>query len=431
MRSAIAGLILLGAALSAAALAYQTVARQRDYRALVARGDAALHDDETFAAIEAYSGAIALRPDSMLAYLRRGETYRRRADRGDLEAASRDFRTASTLDPAATRPLEELGDVRYHLQQYDRAIAAYERAARLDDRSARVTYKLALARYRVGNLDAALASVDQAIRLDDRMAEAHYLLGICLRDKLRIAPAVKALERAVALSPAMIPAREELADIYGDLGRRTDQIEQLQLLAGLDRDRTSRHAAVGLAHARARHWDTAVLTLGAALERVQDDALLYRALGQVWLDSAVTRDDRVDLGKAREALGRIASSPTASSDVLTLAARTALEEDDVDGAERMLQQAIRRLPVDPATLLLYAAVAERQNHPDAARRALIQHSALVTSDPELTTHAVRIAALSLRVNDVETAAQWVRRGLDQEPQHAQLLALAKRAIQQP
>ena len=74
------------------------------------RGDAALRDDQTFAAIEAYSGAIALRPDSMLAYLRRGETYQRRGDRGDLERA-RDFRTAAALDPTATRPLEALGDV--------------------------------------------------------------------------------------------------------------------------------------------------------------------------------------------------------------------------------------------------------------------------------------------------------------------------------
>ena len=64
--------------------------------------------DQTLAAIEDYSGAIVLRPDSMLAHLRRGETYRQR---GDLDDAARDFREAASLDPTATRPLEELGDV--------------------------------------------------------------------------------------------------------------------------------------------------------------------------------------------------------------------------------------------------------------------------------------------------------------------------------
>ena len=111
MKRAIVVLAVLALAGVGAAAAYQAVARQRDYAALLTRGDAALRDDQTFAAIEAYSGAIALRPDSMLAHLRRGQTYQRRGDRGDLEAAARDFRIAAALDRTATRPLEALGDV--------------------------------------------------------------------------------------------------------------------------------------------------------------------------------------------------------------------------------------------------------------------------------------------------------------------------------
>src|SRR5580765_5061847 len=115
---------LLALAAVGAAVAYQAAARQREYSALLTRGDQALHDDQTFSAIEAYSGAIALRPDSMLAYLRRGQTYLRRGDRGDLDAAARDFRTAARLDPTAPRPLEALGDVLFQSQQYDRAASA-------------------------------------------------------------------------------------------------------------------------------------------------------------------------------------------------------------------------------------------------------------------------------------------------------------------
>src|SRR5207253_6451229 len=63
-----------------AALAYHTTARERDYRAALARGDAALRSDQTYLAVEAYSGAVALRPDSMLAHLRRAEAYQRRGD---------------------------------------------------------------------------------------------------------------------------------------------------------------------------------------------------------------------------------------------------------------------------------------------------------------------------------------------------------------
>jgi tetratricopeptide (TPR) repeat protein len=450
---------VLGLAGVGAILAYQEVTRQRDYSALLMRGDAALRDDQTFGAIEAYSGAIKLRPDSMLAYLRRGQTYQRRGDRGDLEAAARDFRTAAALDPAATRPLEALGDVLYQLQRYDRAADMYGRWVRLDDRSARVNYKLALARYRDHDVDAALAALNESISLDDKMADAYYLRGICLREKRRLPDALRALERAVALEPGLIPAREELADVYGALDRRAEELEQLQVLAGLDRDHVERQVAIGMAHARAGHWDLAVLTLGSALERSPGEPEIYRAVGQVWLERP--REDPAFLSKAREALERVAASPSATSETLTLYARALLQEGDAEGAERALQQATTRYPIDPGAFPLYATAAERQNHLDEARKALILAGATTSTEGDFVGRAMRVASLSMRLDDPLTAVDWldraassnpgdirliaaladaqirsgdqtsahttIARGLEKEPKNAQLLALAHRA----
>src|SRR4029079_5498394 len=106
------------------------------------------------------------RPESMLAHLRRGETYQRR---GELDEAARDFRTAASLDPTAPRPLEALGDVLYQLQRYERAAEAYASNLRLDDRSAAVSYKLALAQYRAGTFEAALSTLASTVKLNDRL----------------------------------------------------------------------------------------------------------------------------------------------------------------------------------------------------------------------------------------------------------------------
>ena len=304
MKRAIFGVVLLALATIAAIGLYESAAGERGYRQFLARGDEALRADQTFGAIEAYSGAIALRPDSMLAHLRRGEIYRRRAQAGDLDLAARDFRRAASLDPAATRPLEELGDVLFLLQRPAGAVEAYEQFVRLDDRSPQVAYKLALAQYRAGTIPRALDSLDRVLRLDDRLPDAYYLRGICLREQNRSADALAAFQRAVVLSPGLVAAREELADLYASLGRPTEELQQLQLLAGLDSEHVDRQVAVGLAHARAKRWELAVLTLGSALERTADDAL-YRALGEVWLESAQARNDRVDLSKAREALNTL------------------------------------------------------------------------------------------------------------------------------
>lgn len=420
MKRSIAAMTLLVIAAVAAAVAYQAAARQRDYSALLTRGDNALRDDQTFGAIEAYSGAIALRPDSMLAYLRRGQTYQRGGDRGDLDAAVRDLRRAAALDPTATRPLEALGDVLYQQQRYDRAADAYGRSTALDDRSARLDYKLALAHYRNRALDAALAALDEALRLDDRMAEAHYLRGMCLREKGRTSPALGAIERAVALEPGFVPAREELADLYGAANRRAEQLEQLQVLAGLDRDLVERQVAVGMAHARGGHWDLAVLTLGGALERHPTEPEIYRALGQVWLERP--RDDPAFLRKAREALERAASSPSATSRSMTLYGRALLEAGETENAERAFQQATTRYPIDPSAFLLYASTAEKQNHLDAARNALIQYGGLVLNDADSVSRAARTASLSLRLNDPQTAVAWFERAASSSPNDVTLLA---------
>ena len=382
MKRSIAVMVVLAVAGVAGAVTYQAAARDRDYRALLARGDSALRDEQTFGAIEAFSGAIALRPDSMLAHLRRGETYQRR---GDLEAAARDFRMAAALDPTATRPLDELGDVMYQLQRFQRAGEIYESCLKLD-------------------------------------ADTYYLLGLCLRGKRRYLDAEQALERAIALSPGLIAARDELADLYGSLGRRADELEQLQVLAGLDREHVERQVAVGLAHARAGHADLAVLTLGNALERTPDQPSIYAALGRVWLDIAQTRSDRVALGKALEALEHVASSPASTSEILTLYGRALLQDGQSEAAERTLEEATRRYPIDPSAYLYYSTAAEQRNHLVEARQALGDYGALVAGDVDLVPRAMRIASLSLRLKDVAAGVGWLKRAAAASPNDVRVLA---------
>src|SRR5580765_3154601 len=249
------------------AVTYEAVAHDRDYQGALARGDRALLGVQTFAAIEEYSAAVALRPDSMLARLRRGEAYQRR---GDLDAAVRDFRSATDLDATAVRPREELGNALYQLQRYQEAAEAFETTLALDDRLTRVNFKLALARYRSGDLDAAIALLTRASAANEMTAESFYLLGLCLRDARKVSEAQRAFERAVALSPALSAAREELADVYAAQGKRADELDQLQVLAGLDRD-VERQLAVALAQARAGRTELAVATLGTALDRAPDN----------------------------------------------------------------------------------------------------------------------------------------------------------------
>ena len=408
MKRSLAGLLLL--VLSAAGVyGYTLSERDRAYRRLVAEGDAALAAGDTAGAVESFTGAITMNGDSMVGYLKRGQAYRRR---GEFTAAIRDLRRASAIDPGATRPLEELGDA--YLadtpHRYGSAADRYRDYVTLDNRAPRVLYKLAFARYHEGHAAEAIDALQRAIAIEGDFAEAYYLLGLCHRHARNLTPAREALEKAVKLQPTLLAAREELAELLGALGRTDARLKQLGALAALDPG-PAREVTLGLALAQAGQRERAVLALVQTAERYPDHAYAYVALGRVWLEIAQAQGDRVALSKARGALeNAVRTDP--GSESRTLLGRARLLTGDTQAAERVLEEAAQRRPVDPLAFSYLADAAERLGHYAVARQALVDHAALAGQDADerrRTASALRLASLSLKMNDMAGAATYLLR----------------------
>ena len=424
MRRSAVVFALLGAVGAAGTALYSAYATDRDYRRLIAVGDAAALD-QPFESLEAYSGAIALRPDSMLAHLKRGRVY---TERGELESAARDLRRAIELDPTATLALELLGDTYLSMHRYDRAAERYQTYVTLDDRSAQVWYKLGLAQYHQGETARAIVSLERAIDLDSAMAQAYFVLGLCRRDQGDSAGARASLELAARLSPAMTAPREALAGVYTAAGDMSRAIDQLEALAALDPSAPGRFVALGIAHAQARRHEAAVVTLSRAVERFPNDPHVYGALGRVWLDQAEVRQDPVALKKAVEALTTAASHPEVTSHTLADLARAWILAGDAGAAERALRQATTRLPVHAMAYRQLASLAARGARFQEARDALIKYAALVGDTAPLTDVATDIAAYSLQLRQPDLALRWIERAVNRGGDTPELEALRRRAL---
>jgi tetratricopeptide (TPR) repeat protein len=415
VRGTLLAVVFVAVAGVAGALAYSALANEREFERLLRTGDEAVAADRAFQAIEAYSGAIARNPDSVLAHIKRGAVY---YSQNELEAALRDLRHATDLDPSALRGIEMLGDVNVGLGRGERAIEKYESFIALDDRNARVLYKLGLARYRVGRIQTAAEPLKQALALDPALGEAHYVLGLIQRDLDQLPAARKSLEEAARRSPAsQTSAREALAEVYSLEGEHTRAITQLEALAALDPARPERIVAVGLAQARAGREDAAVITLSRAVERFPDAPQALAALGHVWLSRAQRRrdgvSDRVALGKAIEALSLAASRSDATSDTFAELGRAWQLSGDHRAAERALRQAVSKLPVPPDAFLQLADVTARDGRIQDARDALLKYATLVGDDRPLTTVATRIGDYSVRLGDPARAVRWFDRAIDE------------------
>lgn len=423
MRRVLLAVVLGVVAAAAGAGVYDVYATEQEYERLMADGDAAAANDQPFEALEAYSGAIVLRPDSMVAHLKRGITYH---SRGDLDAAFKDLRTASELDPTATRPLELLGDVNMALGRFERAADRYVAYLALDDSSARLFYKLGLARYRAGQFGAAAEPLERAVRLDKSLAVAHLVLGLCRREQGNARAARASLEVAAVLDPGLTSPREALVALYDASGETTRAIDQLEALVALDGARPARLVALGRAYADAGRHESAVLTLGRAVERFPDSSLAYAALGRVWLEASEARRDTVALRKAVEALTTAASHSDVTSEALTDLGRALLRSGDSVAAERALRQALTKTPVTVDAYRHLATISGRARRVQEARDLLIRYATL-GEQKTLAGVATRIAEYSISLGEPKVARHWIERAINEAGATPALLALRRRA----
>jgi tetratricopeptide (TPR) repeat protein len=403
------------------AIVLNVVDRDRRYQALLAEGDRALAAENPFAAAQAYSAAIGLRPDSMAAHLRRGQAYR--AEKRDDDAI-RDWQEASRLSQTATLPLELLGDLHAGRGEDAQAAAYYEQCTRLDPGDPERLYKLGLARYRSGSPVTAIEPLKAALAINDNFGEAHYLLALAQRDIHADADAVASLQRAIRANPNLVAAREELADLYRALGRPVDELTQLQALSSLDAS-VPREIAIAMAETRDEDFDGAIATLSSIAGRSPSDSQIQLALGRVYLARAERTMDRESVTAARTALETALAGTARRADAITMLGRVLYLAGDDEGAERLLREAVSTSPLQDDAFGYLADVSERQHDYEAARSALLKLDALqgdtVPADVR-TARVRRLGLLSFKMTDFPAASAYLARAYDAGLRDAALYA---------
>ena len=354
----------------------------------------------------------------MLGYLKRGQTYRRR---GEFVAAIRDLRRASEIDPAGHRVRSRSSGTPTSPTRRTATAprpSATEDYVKLDNRAAARALQAGVSRATTkGTPPQAIDALQRAIAIDDRFAEAHYLLGLCHRDAQQPEAArARARTGDRSCSPRCCTRARSWPISTARWDGPTSASTQLERAGAPSipvRRARSRSASPTRAPARP---NAPSRRSGAPPSGIPSIRTPYVALGRVWLEIAQARGDRVALSKALEALEGRRRQRRQQRGADALRPRAAASTSDEETAERMLQDATQKQPVDPLAFYYLADAAERlrplrRRPPGAARLRGAARRRGRRAPPQRATPS-RLGDLSLKLNEPAAAATYFLRAAD-------------------
>jgi serine/threonine-protein kinase len=224
-------------------------------------GDAIRNGGDPAESLRYYQAALAIRPDSAVAYGNLGVAL---AADGRLDDAIDQFRAGIQIDKDFIHGHYSLGLALRKQGRTSEAIAELKEASRLAPDFADGQYNLGLALHDSGQLDQAIESFRMALRADPNHAYAHFNLGAALRKKGRTNEAISELSHAIRLVPDIADWHYNLGLALADSNQPDQAIESFRTALQLDPNHAYARFNLGVALWKERRIDEAIPELKEA-----------------------------------------------------------------------------------------------------------------------------------------------------------------------
>ncbi|MHC4645164.1 MAG: tetratricopeptide repeat protein [Planctomycetota bacterium] len=173
-------------------------------------------------AVEAYSKAVALRPDYVEAHHNLGLLF---VKLQKLPEAIEHYQAALKADPENPAVYEDLGVALYRQGKTEDAIAQYRRAIEIDPNKASVHDNLGTALFRLNRLPEALESYSAAIKLDPKDPASQNNIGNIYAMLNQLDKALEHYEISLRIRPGDPETLNNLANVLAGLGRFPQAID--------------------------------------------------------------------------------------------------------------------------------------------------------------------------------------------------------------
>jgi len=250
------------------------------------------------AAIASLSSAIDKNPSLGLAYIARGDVYKKK---GDYENAATDFKTATVLEPYNFNANYQLGLMSQYLKRFAEAVVAYQKAVEIRPLDPQANMNLAMVYTEMGQPLRGLPYAQRAVQGNTESATNNANLGILYAQMGYSQNAIDSLKRAIELN-------DRQPEVYVNLGQ--EYIKNNKFDLARNTLRTAREIApspvvserLGLACYKLKDYNGAREAFLDALRQDPDYTPALNGMGVTAMTQSIASTPP-DLEAAREALG--------------------------------------------------------------------------------------------------------------------------------
>ena len=248
-------------------------------------------------AIADYIKAIQLKPDLVEAYNNRGNAH---CDMDDPAFAIEDFNKAIELKPDYAEAYNNRGTAYKNKGDNDCAIKDCSTAIQLKPNLAEAYNNRGNAYKNKGDNECAITDFNTSIQLNPNYAGAYNNRGLAYIDKGLIDRAIEDYNTAIELKPDLVEAYSNRGVAYQKKGLINRAIEDYTTAIERKRDYAIAYNNRGLAYCCRGYYDRAIVDLNNAIQLKRDYATAYNNRGIVWLSLGEWEKATSDLTTAKD-----------------------------------------------------------------------------------------------------------------------------------
>jgi len=175
--------------------------------------------------IEAYKKALALKPDSAVAFYNMGNVLK---ERGKLEEAIEAYNKALVFNPDYADAHNNIGNVLQDQSKLEEAISAFKRVLSLKPNCAETYCNMGNVFAAQGDLEEAIIAYRKSLSINPNSVVAHSHMAAVFADQGKLEEAIEAYSKALAINPDYGDAHNGLSFALlnvGELKRGLDEYE--------------------------------------------------------------------------------------------------------------------------------------------------------------------------------------------------------------